>query len=89
MNPELVERALAKVEYPEILINLVGLRVYQLIAARPASRPLIKEPGNLQQLDIALLEIIEGVITAEQLDSVEITSRAEEAPASSIDHQRY
>jgi len=48
MNPELLERALAKLESPELLVNLVGLRVYQLTAARPASRPYIKEPGNLQ-----------------------------------------
>jgi len=84
MNPELVERALAKLESPELLINLVGLRVYQLTAARPKSHPLIKEPGNLQQLDIALLEIIEGAITAEQLDSSQVRARVNAALVSSL-----
>lgn len=69
MNTELVDRALEKIGTPELLVNLVGLRVHQLTAARPVHRPLIENPGTLQQLDIALLEIIEGLITAEQLEA--------------------
>lgn len=68
MNSERVQRALATVGSPQKLVNLVGCRVRQLSSKSQTARPLIEEAHSLQQLDIALEEIIQGKITYECYD---------------------
>ena len=71
MNADYCRLALEKVVNPNILVNFVSKRVRQLNSAGGAStRPLIAETANLGAADIALLEIVEGKITYEQLPEV-------------------
>jgi DNA-directed RNA polymerase subunit omega len=61
MNADLVNRALAVVINPNVLVNLVSRRVRQLTSGGGGqNRPLIADVGNLGAADIALLEIAEG-----------------------------
>jgi DNA-directed RNA polymerase subunit omega len=65
MKTELIEKAAKIITHPPLLINLVSRRVRQLNQGRT---PLVQTSGygcKLGQGDIALLEIIEGKITAE------------------------
>lgn len=73
VNAELCKKALEKVGNPNILINLVARRVRQLNSgAGPLSRPLISNGHNLEPVDIALREIIEGKLGWEQLEPIEL-----------------
>jgi DNA-directed RNA polymerase subunit omega len=61
MNADLVNKALAIVLNPNVLVNLVSKRVRQLNAGGGRmSRPLLADVANLGAADIALTEIIEG-----------------------------
>ena len=56
MNADLVNRALAVVINPNVLVNLVSRRVRQLTSGGGGqNRPLIADVGNLGAADIALL----------------------------------
>jgi len=68
MKSDLIEKASKTIPHPPVLINLVSRRVRQLNQGRA---PLINTAAygtRLGQGDIALIEIIEGKITAEYLD---------------------
>ncbi len=67
MNSSRVEQALKIVGSPQKLVNLVGRRVRQLASGQRLGAPLIESSAGLQQLDIALEEIIQGKITYEQI----------------------
>ena len=74
MNAEFTKKALEKVGNPNVLINMVSRRVRQLNSGMGnISRPLIAETGNLGAADIALLEIIEGKMSFEMPELVELT----------------
>lgn len=63
MNIEHLEKAKDKIQNIPLLINMVSRRVRQL---NRGQRPLVKPENNQQpNLDIALLEIAEGKLTAE------------------------
>jgi DNA-directed RNA polymerase subunit omega len=68
MKSELIEKASKVIPHSPLLINLVSRRVRQLNQGRA---PLIHVPvgpnHRYGQGDIALLEIIEGKITAQSL----------------------
>lgn len=68
MNSTRVEQALQTVGSPQKLVNLVGCRVRQLSSKQRIAAPLIEGAATLQQLDIALEEIIQGKITYECYD---------------------
>jgi len=61
MNAELCKQAAAKVNDPNVLVNLVSRRVRQLsMPGAPGSRPLISDTANLGgTADIALAELVE------------------------------
>jgi len=66
MKSDLIEKASKVIPHPPLLINLVSKRVRQLNQGRA---PLINPATygmRLGQGDIALLEIIEGKITADE-----------------------
>ena len=79
MNAILVDKALKVIGSPQKLVNLIGRRVYQLSGARPKSPPLIDAPHGLQEIDIALEEIIQGKITYERYEDEE-TQRIKNEP---------
>ena len=61
MNSEYIKQALAIVENPNVLVNLVSRRVRQLNSVGGSiSRPLLANTENMGAADVALLEIIEG-----------------------------
>ncbi len=61
MNSELCRKALEKVVNPNILVNLISRRIRQLTSGGGSvSRPLVAGAENLGAADIALLELIEG-----------------------------
>lgn len=62
MRDDYLKAALAKIDDPNILVNVVSTRVKQL---RRGSRPLVQSLEKLSSEDIALREIIEGKITYE------------------------
>ena len=68
MNSARIDQALKIVGSPQKLVNLVGRRVRQLASGQRIGRPLIESAAGLQQLDIALEEIIQGKITYERID---------------------
>ena len=72
MNSEYVKQALAKVENPNILVNVISRRVRQLTSGGSSGRPLIEHPPGMGIADIALLELIEGKM------DFEISSATEE-----------
>jgi len=68
MKSDLIEKASKTIPHPPVLINLVSRRVRQLNQGRA---PLINPAAYGQRLgqgDIALLEIIEGKISADYGD---------------------
>jgi hypothetical protein len=74
MNAALVNKALAKVLNPNVLVNMVSQRVRQLnFGGGRSSRPLIAEVGNLGAADIALCEIIEGKMGFEMPQFIKVT----------------
>lgn len=71
MKSDLIDKAAKIIPHPPVLINLVSRRVRQLNQGRA---PLINTANygpRLGQGDIALIEIIEGLISAEMLVSEE------------------
>jgi DNA-directed RNA polymerase subunit omega len=68
MKSELIEKASKVVNHPPLLINLVSRRVRQLNQGRAPLINVAMHGQRLGQGDIALLEIIEGKITAESLN---------------------
>jgi len=74
MNAELVKKALEKVANPNILVNLVSRRVRQLNrGGGGSSRPLVSDSASLRAADIALREIIEGRVSFDLPELVELT----------------
>ena len=74
MNADLVKKALAIVINPHVLVNLVSKRVRQLNSGGGrASRPLLADVGHLGAADIALSEIIEGKMSWEMPELLELT----------------
>ncbi|MCQ2380093.1 MAG: DNA-directed RNA polymerase subunit omega [Victivallaceae bacterium] len=64
MNNEYLERAKQRITDPEILAVVVSRRAKQL--AKKESRPMVKCPDpDATPLDIALLEIAEGLLSYE------------------------
>ena len=73
MNADLVNRALAVVVNPNVLVNLVSRRVRQLNSGGGGQcRPLISDVGNLGASDIALRELLEDKIGWEMPEPVEV-----------------
>ena len=69
MKSDLIDKAAKVIPHPPILINLVSRRVRQLNQGRA---PLINTANygpRLGQGDIALIEIIEGLISAEMMNT--------------------
>ena len=63
MNAELTKKALEIVGNPNTLVNLISRRVRQLNAGgEGSSRPLVADTGHLGIGDIALREIVEGIM---------------------------
>ena len=65
MRADLVEEAKTVVTDPPLLINMVSKRVAQLNRGR---RPLLEDTIGLGAADIALKEIIQGLIVVEEAD---------------------
>jgi len=68
MKSDLIEKASKVIPHPPLLINLVSRRVRQLNQGRAPLINVASHGVRLGQGDIALLEIIEGKITAQALD---------------------
>ncbi len=68
MKSELIERAAKVIPHPPQLINLVSRRVRQLNQGRAPLINVAAHGSRLGQGDIALLEIIEGKISAQLTD---------------------
>jgi DNA-directed RNA polymerase subunit omega len=68
MKQELVQSALKQIENPQILINMVSLRVRQL---GQGFRPLIPVTPRMTFMDVALKEISEGKLSFEALEAEE------------------
>jgi DNA-directed RNA polymerase subunit omega len=67
MKSELIEKANKVIPHAPMLINLVSRRVRQLNQGRAPLINVASYGHRLGQGDIALLEIIEGKITAESI----------------------
>ncbi len=67
MREDYIKQAAAKITDPNVLINVVSLRVKQL---KRGNRPLVESLEKLSPEDTALREIIEGKISYEALSSV-------------------
>ena len=65
MNSDLVEEAQKVIPEPPLLINVVSRRVKQLNLGRT---PLVETNHRMGTADIALCEIIQGKITAEDVE---------------------
>ena len=65
MRSELVDEAAETVPEPPVLINLVSRRIKQLNNGRPA---LVRTDHRMSTADIALTEIIEDRISAEDAE---------------------
>jgi DNA-directed RNA polymerase subunit omega len=63
MRDDYIKQALAKVQDPNILINVVSRRVKQL---KRGNRPLVESLEKLSPEDTALREIIDEKITFEE-----------------------
>lgn len=68
MKAELVDQAAQVITDPPILINLVSKRVRQIQAGRPI---LVDRRPGYRDADLALLEIIQGKIKPETVDSID------------------
>jgi DNA-directed RNA polymerase subunit omega len=73
MNAELVKQALAKIDNPHVLVNMVSRRVRQLNAGGRMSRSLLADTGTLGLADIALLEIIEDKMSFNAPEIIALT----------------
>lgn len=72
MRDDYLRAALAVVTDPNILVNVVSVRVKQL---RRGSRPLVESLEKLSAEDTALREIMEGKISYELATSEELARR--------------
>jgi DNA-directed RNA polymerase subunit omega len=68
MRDDYIKGALKMVDDPNILVNLVSLRVKQL---KRGNRPLVESLEKLSPEDTALREIMEGKISYELATNVE------------------
>jgi DNA-directed RNA polymerase subunit omega len=66
LNSEICKKALEIVINPNVLVNLLSRRVRQLTNG---GRPLISETAGLGWADIALMEIVDGRMSFELLES--------------------
>ena len=64
MRNELVQAALKMIEHPEILVNMVSMRVRQL---GQGFRPLIPVSPKMTFMDVALKEIVDGKLSFEMI----------------------
>ncbi len=81
MNSEYVRQALAIVDNPNVLVNLVSRRVRQLNSVGGSiSRPLLANTENMAAADIALLEIIEGKMSWEMPEMEDAMRSRKRAP---------
>ncbi|MFZ5805801.1 MAG: DNA-directed RNA polymerase subunit omega [Verrucomicrobiota bacterium] len=69
MRNQLVRDALAIIEHPEILVNIVSRRVRQL---GQGFRPLVAVSPKMTFMDVALREIAEGKLTYEALEPIRV-----------------
>jgi len=63
---ELVQLALQKVDFPEILINMISKRVKQL---GQGFVPLVPVNPKMTFMDVALKEVADGKLSFERLDA--------------------
>jgi len=73
MNAELLKQALVVVLDPHVLVNLISRRVRQLNGGGAMGRSLVANAENLGVADVALLEIIEGKMTFDPAEIVQLT----------------
>jgi DNA-directed RNA polymerase subunit omega len=66
MRDDYIRQALAKIQDPNVLINVVSRRVKQL---KRGNRPLVESLEKLTSEDIALREIIEDKISHDAGDN--------------------
>ena len=66
MNAKLLDAAAKIIPSPQMLVNVVRLRVRQLVAG---ARPVVAAPPGMGAADIALLEIIDKKLTFAALPS--------------------
>jgi DNA-directed RNA polymerase subunit omega len=69
LNSELCKKALERVGNPNVLVNVVSRRVRQLTGGGPSGRPLVMDTAGLGAADVAMLELIEGKLDWEALDT--------------------
>ena len=69
MRDDYIQKALKVIEDPNILVNVVSLRVKQL---KRGNRPLIESLEKLSAEDTALREIAEGKISYELATAAEL-----------------
>ena len=69
MNSELCKKALERVGNPNIMVNVISRRVRQLTGGGPSARPLVMDTAGLGAADVAMLELIEGKLDWEALES--------------------
>lgn len=69
MRDDYIQNALKVIEDPNILVNIVSLRVKQL---KRGNRPLIESLEKLSAEDTALREIAEGKISYELATAAEL-----------------
>jgi DNA-directed RNA polymerase subunit omega len=67
MHPVLLKNASSVIPNPQLLINIVRLRVRQLIRGH---RPLIQAAPGMGYCDVALSEVIAGKLTFEAAPGV-------------------
>ena len=73
MNAILVKKALDIVLNPHVLVNMVSRRVRQLNSGGGGkNRPMVADADKLGVADIALLEIIEGKMSFDMPEFVEL-----------------
>lgn len=72
MRDDYLKNALKVIDDPNILVNVVSLRVKQL---RRGSRPLVESLEKLSAEDTALREIAEGKITYQLATAEELARR--------------
>lgn len=69
MRDDYLKEALVKITDPNVLVNVVSLRVKQL---KRGYRPLVESLEKLSPTDIALREIIDGKISYELATAEEL-----------------
>lgn len=81
MRDDYLRSALAVIDDPTILVNVVSRRVKQL---RRGNRPLVESLEKLSAEDTALREIAEGKITYELATEAELARRSGTPVAGSV-----